>query len=65
MTALEPVLRRFAGMVLIAAVLWLLMRLAYAVLADLPAAAVLRPSAINLAVVLMVCLVAALFGKTR
>lgn len=65
MTALRPVLRRLAGMLAVVAVVWLLMRLAYAAAADLPVAGVLQPSAINLAVVLLVCLVAALPRKAQ
>jgi hypothetical protein len=65
MTAVLLVLRRFAGMLAISAIVWTLAGLAYATLVGVPAAAVLRPSAINLAVVMTVCLVAALPRNNR
>jgi hypothetical protein len=62
--AVRSGLQRLAGMLAIAAVIWIVLRLAYAAVAGVPMGAVLWPSVTNFVVVLMVCLVAALPRNT-
>ena len=64
MTAVRPVLIRFASMLALSVVVWTAIKLIYATVAGVPFDSVLKPSAINVGVVLMVCFIAALPRNT-
>lgn len=60
MTAIHPVLARFVGMSGLAAGIWFVGWTVYAAAAGLPPQSMLLPSATNVAVVLVFCLLGAL-----
>lgn len=65
MTApLRPIATRFAGMVALSMVIWTVLRLAYAALADVPFAEALPPTSLSVSVVLLMCFLNALPRNT-
>ena len=60
MTALRPVLTRFAGMLALSVVVWTAARLVYAAVADVTFADALPPTSLSVMVVMLMCFLNAL-----